>query len=83
MAISSYMKALDIEKNNRVLLNLGVEYYNRRDYVTALKYFKESLSRDGEFLEGNFYTGMAYFNLKDLKIRGSLFSEGAQDGKKT
>ncbi len=67
LAISTYMKALKINKNNRVLLNLGVEYYNRREYGSSLRYFLDSLAQDREFLEGNFYTAMAYFNLKDLK----------------
>ncbi len=67
LAISHYRKALEIAKNNRVLLNLGVEFYNRRDYNAALQYFLESLSLDEDFLEGNFYTAMAYFNLKDLQ----------------
>ncbi len=66
LAISHYRKALEISKNNRVLLNLGVEFYNRRDFSAALQYFLESLSLDADFLEGNFYTAMAYFNLKDL-----------------
>ncbi|MCX7679578.1 MAG: tetratricopeptide repeat protein [Spirochaetes bacterium] len=65
LAISHYRKALEIAKNNRVLLNLGVEYYNRREYQVALQYFLESLALDSDFLEGNFYTAMAYFNLKN------------------
>ncbi|MBP7584773.1 MAG: tetratricopeptide repeat protein [Spirochaetes bacterium] len=75
LAISSYMKALTINKNNRVLLNLGVEYYNRKDYGASLRYFKDSLALDPGFLEGNFYTGMAYFNLKDLKAAEKYFSK--------
>lgn len=68
LAISHYQKALEISKDNRVLLNLGVEYYNRRDYHKALQYFQESLSLDSDFLEANFYTAMAYFNLKDYPL---------------
>ncbi len=73
LAISHYRKALAISKSNRVLLNLGVEYYNRRDYQTALRYFLESLSLDANFLEGNFYTAMAYFNVKDLRKAEEYF----------
>lgn len=82
MAISSYMKALKIDKNNRVLLNLGVEYYNSKDYTTALKYFRESLALDGDFIEGNFYTGMAHFNLKDLNSAEVFFRRVLKTEKK-
>jgi tetratricopeptide (TPR) repeat protein len=75
LAISSYMKALTIDKNNRVLLNLGVEYYNRREFKASLRYFLDSLAVDPGFLEGNFYTGMAYFNLKDLKTAEGYFAK--------
>jgi len=75
LAISTYMKALKINKNNRVLLNLGVEYYNGRDYRSSLRYFLDSLAQDREFLEGNFYTAMAYFNLKDLKSAEVYFQK--------
>jgi len=61
-AISSYMDALKIRKNNRALINLGVEFYNRKNYDRALRYFHESLSLDPEFMEGNFYTGLVYYN---------------------
>ncbi len=72
-AISSYMEALSIERNFRVLLNLGVEYYNNRDYANSLKYFIESLSGNSDFLEGNFYTGMALFNLKEFEKAEKYF----------
>lgn len=75
LAISSYKKALTIDKNNRVLLNLGVEYYNRREYRDSLRFFLDSLALDPGFLEGNFYTGMAYFNLKDLKLAEGYFTK--------
>lgn len=64
-AIQAYVKALSIKKNHKVLLNLGVEYYNAGDYKKALQYFHESLQLKSDFIEGNFYTGMAYFNLND------------------
>ncbi|TAL35276.1 MAG: tetratricopeptide repeat protein [Spirochaetes bacterium] len=72
-AISNYMRALAIKRNPKVLLNLGVEYYNRGDYAAAIKHFKESLSLDANFLEGNFYMGMAYFNLKNLPLAEKFF----------
>lgn len=67
-AISMYTQALDIERHYKILLNLGVEYYNRRDYRSALKYFIECIMLESDFLEGNFYTGMTYFNLHDLSM---------------
>jgi tetratricopeptide (TPR) repeat protein len=67
-AITSYLQALTIERNYRVLLNLGVEYYNRGQITSALEHFKESLSRKDDFLEGHFYAGLAYFNVKDYVI---------------
>lgn len=82
LAITHYRKALEISKNNRVLLNLGVEFYNRRDYKAALQYFLESLALDANFLEGNFYTAMAYFNLKDLKQAEQYFRRVVEFEKK-
>ncbi len=73
-AISTYMRALTISRHHKVLLNLGVEYYNRSDYTSAIKYFKESLSLDVNFLEGNFYMGMAYFNLKNYQMAEKYFA---------
>jgi tetratricopeptide (TPR) repeat protein len=73
MAISIYEKALRIDRNPRLLLNLGVEHYNHMDYKTALNYFQESLIRKPDFLEGNFYTGMASFNLKDERMAENYF----------
>lgn len=67
-AISTYMRALNIERHYRILLNIGVEYYNRGDYKASIKYFSESLSKDPEFVEGNFYQGLAYFNMKNYKM---------------
>lgn len=64
LAITTYNKALDIEKNFRVLLNLGVEYYNSGSYDSALTYFLESVKQKPDFLEGNYYTGLSFYNLR-------------------
>jgi tetratricopeptide (TPR) repeat protein len=78
LAISTYEKALRIDRNYRLLLNLGVEHYNYKDFNTALNYFKESLNRKPDFLEGNFYTGMASFNLKDQAMAEHYFKNVVQ-----
>jgi tetratricopeptide (TPR) repeat protein len=65
-AISTYLHALSIERNYRVLLNLGVEYYNKGQITSALAHFSESLKEKDDFQEGHFYSGMAYFNIKDF-----------------
>lgn len=62
-----YIKALDIDRNYRILLNLGVEFYNEGNYDVALKHFNESVDRKADFIEGQFYAGMANFNLKNFK----------------
>lgn len=64
LAINTYNKALDIEKNYKVLLNLGVEYYNSGNYDSALTYFLDSIKRKPDFLEGNYYTGLSFYNLR-------------------
>jgi len=64
-AIDSYNEALTISRNYRVLLNLGVEYYNEGLFEKALTLFVESIQQNPNFLEGNFYSGMAQFNLKN------------------
>jgi tetratricopeptide (TPR) repeat protein len=65
LAISTYHQALNIEKNYKILLNLGVEYYNTGIFKTALDYFLDSLMQKPNFHEGNYYTGLTYYNLKD------------------
>ncbi len=64
LAISIYNKALDIEKNFKILLNLGVEYYNSGNYNAALTYFLESIKQKPDFHEGNYYTGLSFYNLR-------------------
>ena len=64
-AIDSYLDALRIDRNHRVLLNLGVEHYNNMNYELALKYFLDSLNVQPDFIEGNFYTGMVYYNFRN------------------
>jgi tetratricopeptide (TPR) repeat protein len=65
LAISVYNKALDIDRNYRILLNLGVEYYNGGIFKTALDYFLDSLIQKPDFHEGNYYTGLTYYNLRN------------------
>jgi len=65
LAISIYNKALDIEKNHKILLNLGVEYYNSGNYKKALDYFFDSISIKPDYSEGNYYTGLTLYNMKD------------------
>lgn len=74
-ALSMYNRALGIERHHKVLLNIGVEYYNRGDYQAALKFFSESISKEPDFLEGNFYMGLAYFNLRDYINSEKNFSK--------
>jgi tetratricopeptide (TPR) repeat protein len=66
-AIESYLAALKIEKHYRVLLNLGVEHFNRNNHAQALKYFTESISREPGFLEGNFYAGLVHYTQNNYK----------------
>lgn len=66
-AIESYLEALKIDKHHRVLLNLGVEHFNRDNLDQALKYFTEALSREPQFLEGNYYAGLVHYNRKNFK----------------
>jgi tetratricopeptide (TPR) repeat protein len=72
-AIESYTEALTISKNDRVLLNLGVELYNAGKYDDALKLFQESLELNPNFLEAHFYTAMAFFNIKNYNSAVSHF----------
>jgi len=72
-AISSYLEALKINKHYRVLLNLGVEHFNRNNYAQALEYFTESLSREPLFIEGNYYAGLVYYNQDSHKKAEKYF----------
>jgi tetratricopeptide (TPR) repeat protein len=64
-ALSTYQDALKINRNYRVLLNIGVEYFNKKEYETALKFFFESVNAKPDFIEGNYYIGLIYHNKKD------------------
>jgi tetratricopeptide (TPR) repeat protein len=66
-AITSYLEALKIDKHHRVLLNLGVEHFNRKNYAGALKYFTEAITREPQFLEGNFYAGLVHYTQQNYK----------------
>lgn len=66
-AVASYLEALKIEKHHRVLLNLGVEYYNRGDRDKALTCFSQSLKDNPDFLEGHFYSGLIHYDKNDYK----------------
>ena len=66
-AITSYLDALKIDKHYRVLLNLGVEHYNRKNYKQAIKYFTESVAREPGFLEGNYYLGLVHYSQEEYK----------------
>ena len=81
-AISTYMDALKIDKNYRVLLNLGVELYNNDHFETSIKYFKESLGLKDDFLESYYYTAMAYYNLNDFNNAEVYFKEVVKLDKK-
>lgn len=82
LAISTYNKALDIEKNHKVLLNIGVEYYNAGNYYYALDYFLESLKEKTDFHEGNYYTGLTYYNLKKYKAAESYLKRVVDQDRK-
>lgn len=66
-AINAYKDALKISKNYKVLLNIGVEFFLSGNEDTALKYFLESVSVKKDFIEGNFYAGLVYYNRKEMK----------------
>jgi len=71
----SFQKALEIDKNHKILLNLGIEYYNTQDYKNALNYFFESITIKPKFIDGNLYSGLAYFNLKDFRSAEKFFKK--------
>jgi len=75
MAISTYNQALDIEKNYKVLLNLGVEYYNSGNYHKALVYFLDSVKQKGDFMETNYYTG-GPLQHAEIRRSGEIPAEG-------
>ncbi|PKL39731.1 MAG: hypothetical protein CVV44_05785 [Spirochaetae bacterium HGW-Spirochaetae-1] len=67
LAVSAYLQALTIEKHYRVLLNIGVEYYNSGRPEKALQYFLDSLTMKPDFLEGNYYAGLIFYDDKKYK----------------
>jgi tetratricopeptide (TPR) repeat protein len=73
LAIAVYQDALKINRSARVLLNLGVEHYNSKDFDIALNYFNEALAAHPDFLEGNFYTALVYYNKNDFHAAERFF----------
>jgi tetratricopeptide (TPR) repeat protein len=72
-AVASYLEALKCGKDHRILLNLGVEHFNKNDQSQALKYFTESLSLEPSFIEGNFYAGLVHYNQENHKKAEKYF----------
>ena len=66
LAIDAYENALKISNDPKVLLNIGVEYFNSGEFDTALRYFLNSVSMSHNFLEANFYTGLTYYELQNF-----------------
>ncbi len=81
-AMETYREALNIRKDQKVLLNIGVEYYNSRDYKEALEYFLDSVNINRKFPEGNFYTALTYYNLENLKKSEKYFKNVIKIDKK-
>ena len=46
-----------------MLLNIGVEYYNRKEYIEALSRFTDAVSLDNQFVEGHYYSALSWYNL--------------------
>ncbi len=74
-AIACYNRALKIDRNFRVLLNIGVEHYNHGDMKSALDFFLEAVKKKKDFIEGNFYAGLVHYNQKDLKKAEPFFKK--------
>jgi tetratricopeptide (TPR) repeat protein len=82
LAIAIYHDALKINRSSRVLLNLGVEHYNAKDFDLALNYFNESLAAHPDFLEGNFYTALVYYNKNNFNTAEKYFKNVLKADKK-
>ncbi len=73
LAIAIYQDALKINRSSRVLLNIGVELYNSKNFDAALNYFSESLAAQPNFLEGNFYSALVFYNKNDFQTAERYF----------
>ncbi len=65
-AMEYYNRALKIERNARVLLNMGVEHFKMRDNENATALFVESAKLDPRLIEANFYAGLGYYTGHDF-----------------
>jgi tetratricopeptide (TPR) repeat protein len=66
LAIDAYTRALNINKDPKVLLNVGVEYFNSGELNAALQYFLESVNLSDDLLEAHFYAGLTHYELKNF-----------------
>ena len=79
-AIAAYNRALQIDRNHRVLLNIGVEYYNNSQFDRSLEFFIESLRYKNDFMEGNLYAAMVYHRFRNyIEAEKYLLKVTAQD----
>jgi tetratricopeptide (TPR) repeat protein len=68
LAISTYQTALRIDRNPRLLLNIGVEYYtglasfNLKDQKMAEDYFKNVVRLDNKHLKSNYLLSYIYYD---------------------
>ncbi len=74
-AMGCYAEGLKIKRNHKILLNIGVEFYKREEYSEALRHFLDSLCEDRNYIEGNLYTALTYYNMNDLKSAEGYFME--------
>lgn len=81
-AMEAYRDALNIRKDQKVLLNIGVENYNKKNFKGALEYFLDSVNIHMKFLEGNFYIALTYYNLENLKKSEKYFKNVIKIDKK-
>lgn len=66
-ALESYKKALNNDPDNYILMqNIGVCFYNLKQYLNAISYFKKSLvSADLKDGKSEYLLGMSYFFIKN------------------
>ena len=76
MVISQYEKILEITPNNSIAMHrLGLIYYGREDYLTALKYFEKVVNLFPFDYDALTMLAWTHFQLKNTREAKVLFQK--------
>lgn len=80
-AIASYKKSVEIndsKENYRPHFNMGVTYYNKKEYDLAKEEFAHTVARNPSHAVSMLYLGMTHFELKEYRNAQTALEKSVQ-----